>query len=237
MPKHYNLPPAPEHPVFSPPFLIAGEKPISIEGFSGEPVLEGLVRIPENPTRAIVITHPHPLYGGSMHSAVPIAVAKVLAEKAPTTAVLRFNYRGIGKSEGSYDEGRGETFDARAAIRELRGLAPNVPLALCGYSFGTWVGLRAAAMERNVDRVALIAPAVRIFEFVKEDADSLGAPIAIFVGDEDEFVDVDEARALATTIGATIQIFEGNEHYFLKGRRKLAEAVVPFLVPELTQTV
>jgi alpha/beta superfamily hydrolase len=82
-----------------------------------------------------------------------------------------------------------------------------------------------------VERVALIAPAVRIFEFVKSDAATFQGRLAIYVGDQDEFCDVAEAEALATSLGAKLTVFPGNDHYFLAGRRKLAETVAPFLCP------
>lgn len=233
MPRTHELPPPPEHPELSPPAIVTGEERVTIEGFAGEPSLEGRIRAPKGAVRAVLLCHPHPLYGGTMHSAVPLAIAKVLAERGEkTVATLRFNYRGVGASQGSYGDGLGETFDARAALRFLRAHAPDARLSVCGYSFGTWVGLRAAAIERGVERVALVAPAVRIFDFVTEDAASLGGKIAIYVGDADEFCDVEEARLLGSTIGASVQVFEGSDHYFLRSRRKVAEAVVPFVAPE-----
>ena len=224
------LPPPPEKPEASPPANVAGEKPIVFEGLPGEPSLEARVQIPDSAERAVVLCHPHPLYGGTMHSAVVLAIAKVLAEKG--VATLRFNYRGVGASEGTYAEGIGETLDARAAIRDLRRRVPRAKLTMCGYSFGTWVGLRAAALEGGVERVCLIAPAVNIFEFIKDDARSFQGKIAIFVGDDDEFCDVSEAQALAKDLGASLRVFEGADHLFMKSRRKLAEAVVPSIAPE-----
>src|SRR5262249_39199968 len=197
-----------------PPANVAGEQSFVLAGLPGEPSLEARVQGPETAARAVVLCHPHPLYGGTMHSAVVLAVAKVLAERG--VATLRFNYRGVGASEGAYAKGVGETLDARAAIRELRRRAPDAKLTMCGYSFGTWVGLRAAALEGDVDRVCLIAPAVNIFEFIKEDATSFRGKIAIFVGDNDEFCDVSEAQALAKDLGATLHVFEGADHYFIK---------------------
>jgi len=234
MARTHDLPPPPSQPVMSPAVTLPGEVAVMIDGLPGEPAIEARVRREASADRAVLLLHPHPLYGGTMHSAVVVALGKVLAEKGEGVATLRFNYRGVGKSGGSYDNGRGETLDARAALRFLAARFPQAKLAVAGYSFGTWVGLRAAALEGTVERVALVAPAVRIFDFVKEDASTLrgkgDARLAIYLGDNDEFCDVAEAEALASSLGATLQVFPGNDHFFLGGRRKLAEAVVPFLL-------
>jgi alpha/beta superfamily hydrolase len=233
MAKTHDLPPPPERPETSPPANVAGEETILLAGLPGEPSLEARVRASESAERAVVLCHPHPLYGGTMHSAVVLAIAKILAEKGgDRVAALRFNYRGVGASEGKYAEGIGETADARAAIRELRLRAPRAKLTVCGYSFGTWVGLRAAAAEGGVERVSLVAPAVRIFDFVRADATAFQGRLAIFVGDQDEFCDVAEAEALARDLGASLKVFDGADHFFLKSRRKLAEAVLSSIAPE-----
>jgi uncharacterized protein len=227
------LPPPPAHPELSPPVTLDGEESLRLPGLRGEPALEAKARFPPGAVRAVVLCHPHPLYGGTMHSAVIVAVAKTLAAwGAATVATLRFNFRGVGSSEGSYAEGAGEVKDTRAAIRAVKERAPGARVTVCGYSFGTWVGLRAAALEGGVERVALVAPAVRMFEFVKEDARAFPGRLAIFVGDRDEFCGLDEARALAKSLGASLEVFEGSDHLFLRSRRKLAEAVVPFAAPE-----
>ncbi len=207
---------------------------MTIPGLDGGPSLEARMRAPAAARRAVVLCHPHPLYGGTMHSAVVLAIAKVLAERGgERVAHVRFNYRGVGESQGKYAEGIGEIDDARAAIRAIRAAVPRAKLTVCGYSFGTFVGLRAAVVEGNVERVTLVAPAVRIFHFVKEDGAAFQGRIAIFVGDDDEFCDVSEAEELARDLGARLQVFEGSDHYFLKSRRKLAEAVVPVVAPEV----
>jgi alpha/beta superfamily hydrolase len=231
-----HLPPPPTNPALSPPVSVAGEEPVTIPGLPGEPSLEGRVRAGAGARRAVVLCHPHPLYGGTMHSAVVVALAKMIAERGGDDAAwIRMNTRGVGASEGRYDDGRGETSDVRAAIRELHRRAPRAAVTVCGYSFGTWVGLRAAAMEGGVERVALIAPAVRIFQFVREDGAAFQGRLAIYVGDRDEYCDVAEAKALASDLGASLQVFEGSDHFFLSSRRKLALAVFPFIVPEIEQ--
>jgi alpha/beta superfamily hydrolase len=216
---------------------VQGEEAITIPGLSTSegpgPSLEARMRAPEGATRAVVLCHPHPLYGGTMHSAVVLAIAKVLAEKGgDRVAHVRFNYRGVGDSEGKYAEGRGEIDDARAALRALRARAPGAKLTMCGYSFGTFVGLRAAVTEGNVERVALVAPAVRIFHFVKEDGAAFQGRMSIWVGDDDEFCDVAEAEELARDLGARLTVFPQADHYFMRSRRKLAEMVVPVIAPE-----
>jgi alpha/beta superfamily hydrolase len=166
-----------------------------------------------------------------MHSAVILALTRRLAEEGDAVATVRFDYRGVGESGGSYGEGRGETRDAQAALRLMRTRFPRAAIAVAGYSFGTWVGLRAASIEGTVERVALIAPAVRIFDFVRDDAEAFAGRLAIYLGDKDEFCDVAEAEALAAQLDASLHVLPGNDHYFLAGRRKLADAVVAFLDP------
>jgi uncharacterized protein len=227
-----DLPPPPSHPEISPPVAVCGEENATVPGLPEEPSLEAMVRARPDVTRAVLLCHPHPLYGGTMHSAVIVAIARVLAERAEDeVAWLRFNFRGVGASEGSFGEGLGEVLDARAALRELRARAPRAEVAVCGYSFGTWVGLRAAVTEGGVDRVALVAPAVRIFDFVRDDGARLGGHLKVFVGDHDGFCSVDEAKELASSLGASLEVFAGSDHFFLSSRRKLALALMPFLLP------
>src|SRR5580658_3520147 len=99
MPRIRELPPPPANPERSPPATVAGEELVTVEGLPGQPSLEARVRAPAGAKRAVVLCHPHPLYGGTMHSAVVLALGKVLAEAGEGVATLRFNYRGVGASE------------------------------------------------------------------------------------------------------------------------------------------
>src|SRR5580658_4404096 len=160
------LPPPPEVPVRSPAVAVEGEVEVTVPGLSGEPALEARIHVPPSAARAVVLCHPHPLYGGSMHSPVPLVIAKLLAEKARArVAWARFNFRGVGSSGGRYDDGRGEVDDARAVLAHLLSLVPTIPAGMCGHSFGSWVALRAAGLEPRVDRALLVAPSTRFFEF------------------------------------------------------------------------
>jgi uncharacterized protein len=170
-----------------------------------------------------------------MSSPVPLAITKVLADKASDrVAWARFDFRGVGESTGAYDDGRGEVEDALAVLEALRRAAPGVPVAVCGHSFGSWVGLlaaeRAADSDGSVDRVLLIAPSVRFG--VRQSALHKHPRATVFIGDRDEYCDVDEARGLADELGADLRVFEGFDHHFMKSRRAMAEAALPVIAPE-----
>ena len=227
-----RLPPVPAVPPRSPPVAVRGEDTVRIPGLDGGPALDGRLHVPAHPVRAVVLCHPHPLYGGSMHSPVPLAITRTLADLASEkVAWLRFDFRGVGASEGKYDDGRGEVDDARAALAVLRREAPGVPVSLGGHSFGSWVGLRAASVDVEVERLLLVAPSVRFFEFHPGEVRFPG-PVTVFVGDQDELLDVPEAEALAQKLGASLRVFEGFDHHFMKSRRAMAEAALPVLAPE-----
>src|ERR1700704_4869257 len=102
----------------------------------------------ERPPLAAVVCHPHPLFGGTMHNKVVYQTAKTLHRFG--LPVLRFNFRGVGLSDGAYDKGRGEVEDVAAALDFLTGKYPDVPLLLAGFSFGSWVGLRAGCSDSRV---------------------------------------------------------------------------------------
>lgn len=134
----------------------------------GSIVLEGVLEFPDNadkPFPAAVICHPHPLYGGNMYNNVTSALKKGLLELG--VACLRFNFRGTGGSEGSHGEGLDELEDVRAALDYLVALedidADRVLVA--GYSFGCWVGLRAAAADSRPVRLIGISPPVDSYDF------------------------------------------------------------------------
>ena len=111
-----------------------------IAGPAGQ--LEALLEEPEDrePREAFVVCHPHPVHGGTMHNKVVYRIARGLRRSG--AVVLRFNYRGVGKSEGSYDNCIGETEDARVALAYLRSRYPDLPYSLAGFSFGSRIVLK-----------------------------------------------------------------------------------------------
>jgi len=170
---------------------------------------------------AAVVMHPHPQYGGDMDSHVVTTLCGVLSDAGATT--LRFNFRGAGASEGSYDGGRGETADGRAAVGYMRPVAPSAALVLAGYSFGAGI---AAAVAGEVAPLALVlaSPPGQIA------ADGLpdGVRALIVTGDRDQIAPAAALRELESP-GRTVAIVEGVDHFWFPGADRLAEAVGAFL--------
>ena len=113
----------------------------------------------------VILCHPHPLYGGNMYNTVIASATE--AASAEGFCTLRFNFRGVGESSGSYDEGIGEEDDVRAAINHLDaelGASPR-SLIVAGYSFGAWVGLKVAARDVRVTEMVAIAPPLELYDF------------------------------------------------------------------------
>jgi alpha/beta superfamily hydrolase len=110
------------------------------------------------PRAAVVFAHPHPEYGGTMHTKAVYQGAKGLARIG--CAVLRFNFRGVGASAGEFDQGEGEMADFRAALDYMAAKYPNSPLWAAGFSFGAWVALETGAVDPRVDVLIGIAPPV-----------------------------------------------------------------------------
>ncbi len=146
---------------------------------SGPLRLEGRLYRASGPD-AVVVTHPHPLYGGEMDNPVVTTLAGVYQRLGYST--LRFNFRGAGRSEGDYGDGIGEQDDVRAAAAYLSGLGKTVT-DLAGYSFGAWVNLRLNPPLATVRRQVLVAPPVLFLDFAP--AAAAPAELAAIVGDRE----------------------------------------------------
>ncbi len=138
-------------------------QPVMLPGPAG--LLEGLLqeRGARDHALAALVCHPHPLYGGTLHNKVAHRIASVL--HGLDAAVLRFNFRGVGRSQGRFDRGEGELEDARAALAFLRERYPAARLWVAGFSFGAWVAARLAASAPGVERMVLVAPPVKTASF------------------------------------------------------------------------
>ena len=123
--------------------------------------IEGLLCDSAGP-RAVVVTHPHPLYGGDMYNNVVEAIVKAYRERSFTT--LRINFRGVGNSEGGFDDGLGEQEDVKAALTYLQGLEKSF-IDLAGYSFGAWVNAKGLKGYEQVNRVVMVSPPVNFIDF------------------------------------------------------------------------
>ena len=185
----------------------------------------GRLRIKFSPSsngRWAILCHPHPLYGGTMDDAV-LEVARDSFAAAGGGTVL-FNFRGVGGSDGVYDDGRGEVDDVLAIVDWLHQTRspPQAP-ALAGYSFGASVAWRAAA-QRDVAAVVLIAPPMGTLPFPAID----GIPAAVVMGSEDAFVDAAALREWRETHAAgTVEVIEidGADHFFGGHRSALRGAL------------
>jgi uncharacterized protein len=186
--------------------------------------LEGLVDLPDGPPLCIAVAcHPHPLHGGTMQNKVVHTLARVLREQG--VATLRFNFRGVGASEGAHAGAIGETDDALAAVAWMRQRHPGLPLVLAGFSFGAGVAMRAAARAR-ASWLVTIAPAVDRVPL--QGLQAPGCPWLLLIGEADEIVDpATVLRFAATTPGAPlVQCLPGVGHFFHRQLQQLREQLL-----------
>ena len=182
----------------------------------GEGALEG----------AVVVCHPHPQHGGTMHNKVTYTLARAFVRSG--YEVLRFNFRGTEASEGRYDDGIGELDDALAAIEFMRARHGAYPLWLAGFSFGAAIGVKAA-VATHVDGLISVAPAIS--RFASGLVSQPDCPWLIIQGDEDELVDVEETVAWVDSLepGPELLIINGGEHFFHGRLTELRQAVMDFV--------
>jgi alpha/beta superfamily hydrolase len=203
-------------------------EPVQIAGPAG--ALQALFEEPpEDPARPGprvgfgVVCHPHPLYGGTMTNKVVHTLARTLQEQGLPT--VRFNFRGVGQSQGAYDEGRGETDDALAVIAWGRARWPQAPLTLAGFSFGSMVALRAAPAAQPA-RLITVAPPVQRAEFGAIEQPP--CPWLIIQGEADEVVDYRAVAAFAARFSPApvLRLLPGVDHFFNGRLPELREAVI-----------
>ena len=193
---------------------------------SGDLTLEGLLHRPSAvPHPAVVVCHPHPLFGGDMHNSVVTAVCHALVEAG--IAALRFNFRGVGRSQGRFGDGVGEREDAIAALAYLRHRegVDSAKVGLVGYSFGAAVALVAA--DDQVAALAAISPPP--FGHVIPPP-AIHCPALLMTGDRDDVAPPAHVTALARTLSAQcrVEVVPGADHFWWGHEEKLAEAVARF---------
>ena len=182
-----------------------------IDGSAGD--LEALLESPlvDDLAGSVVVCHPHPVHGGTMQNKVTHTLARGFLSR--DFVVLRFNFRGVGKSSGTFDDGNGELDDVFAAIEWLRAEYPGKPLWIAGFSFGAAMAVRAATLS-GADGLISVAPAVSRFA---NDLDvQPECPWLIVQGDQDELVDIDETIAWVNMLnpGPELDVSLDTEHFF-----------------------
>ncbi len=183
---------------------------LTINGPAG--TLACLLDEPGAPARGLaVLCHPHPQFGGTMDNKVVQTLARALVQLGYRS--WRFNFRGIGGSQGQWDEGRGEVDDALAVIAHARASWPEAPLVLGGFSFGAYVASQAAkrlsAQGAMAERVVLVGPAVQNFEVAAVPADTL-----VVHGERDDVVALQAVFDWARPQALPVTVLPGAGHFF-----------------------
>lgn len=194
----------------------------------GPMALEGIIGYPEgnSPFPIVVICHPHPLYGGSMYNNVVEAIAQRVKGKGMVS--LMFNFRGVGRSGGSFGEGIGEQEDLKAALSFAATQTKVDPkkMGVCGYSFGSTVALTVAAIDSRVAGVAGVSPFIEPPSLL----DRYTRPKLLVCGSEDEWIDI---RKLETQVERLpepkeLVVYSGVDHFWAGMEEPMAEKVAQF---------
>jgi alpha/beta superfamily hydrolase len=190
---------------------------------SGNLLIEG--RYAESGTeKGVVISHPHPQMGGSMWNNVVETLVSFFIAKNYST--LRFNFRGVGKSEGTYDEGKGEQQDIMAAANYLSTLNKK-DIILTGYSFGAWVTVNVISSHEGFKDAILISPPVLFLEFdFSRCHDKIGL---MTCGEQDQFASLDSLSSVAAAINSRLEIIKGADHFYLGKEREISEILDQYL--------
>ena len=211
-----------------------GEAPLVIKGPAGD--LQAIATCPQNAVEeggnVTIVCHPHSLMGGTMNNKVVHTVAR--ARRDLGHRVVRFNFRGVEKSEGQYDHGLGEQDDLLAVIDWVRSVRPQDRIWIAGFSFGSFVSASACgkAVDRGdpIEHLLLIAPAVVNYDF--DVLTAFPCPMAMIYGDKDEVVDSAEIQAWYDTVTGDKKVFclEGAGHFF-HGRLTEVKQIIQEQIP------
>jgi hypothetical protein len=188
--------------------------------------LEALLKDPEGVAHgAAVVCHPHPLHGGTMHTKAVYRAAQALNEAG--LMALRFNFRGVGASTGSYEEGIGEREDVVAALDWLEDRYPQLPLVCGGFSFGSLVGLGVGVQDERVDGLLGLGLPVRNLDYDFGFLAETAKPVLVVQGEEDELGSGEDVADVLSDLGSHITLVRipGADHYFTGRLDELREAV------------
>lgn len=207
--------------------ILNSKEPLFIPGPGGR--LEAILSFPKDGRAikgAVVVCHPHPLKEGTMHNKVVHYLAKTFNDS--DYAALRFNYRGVGLSEGEYGHAVGETDDALSAVHWLQSELGETPLWLAGFSFGGYVALRSAT-QRPICGLITVAPAVNLLDF--QSLALPGCPWLMIHGSADEVVPFADAKNWHDSLANKPQfvIIEESGHFFHGRLNELRDIVKDFI--------
>lgn len=198
----------------------------------GDITLEGEWHLPQGkgPFPAVAVCHPHSLYGGSMWNNVVIAVCQSLSRDL--IAAFRFNFRGVGKSGGTFGGGTAEQEDVKAALAFVSSASNIDPgkIGLVGYSFGGSVALPVALIDERVSLLALVSPA--LLDAGWDQLEQYPRPKLVIVGDADSVVRLERFRQYIkdVTNPAQYQLVSGADHFWLGYEQELARTLTRFFV-------
>ncbi len=190
--------------------IIVTRMETSIVFISGGYEIEGRLTEGSQPG-AVVITHPHPLYGGDMYNNVVDTVSRAYHKNGYTT--LRFNFRGVGGSQGSYSDGGGEQEDVGAAVSYLADIGAR-QIDLAGYSFGVWVNALSVKNGLRVANMIMVSPPVAFIDF--KSISVLGGLRLIITGSRDDIAPADMVENLypAWNPAAKFEVISGADHFY-----------------------
>ncbi|HEY0914123.1 MAG TPA: alpha/beta fold hydrolase [Solimonas sp.] len=199
-----------------------------VDGPAGR--IEALLSAPKGgaPRGFAVICHPHPLFGGAMSNKVVYTLSSGALQAG--LATLRFNFRGVGRSGGLHDEGRGETADVLHLAGLMRELLPQGPRVLAGFSFGAFVALKAAA-ELRPDALVSIAPPFGKYFGGEAPPRHPGCPWLVVHSRDDDTVSYDETHEILMeyTPPPRLVTVDGAGHFFHGRLQDISAELVPFL--------
>jgi alpha/beta superfamily hydrolase len=194
--------------------------------------LEAIIKAPREQTQirgVALVLHPHPQHGGTMHNKVVFRAASALNDAGLVS--LRINFRGVGQSTGTHDEGIGEREDVLAALDYLSREYPGQEITLAGFSFGSRVGLDVGMSDNRVAR--LIGLGVPVSMYDVSFLENCRKPILFVHGDHDEFGSVEDLRRLVSRLPAEAQpqlvVIEDADHFFEGHLDEMKRAITEWL--------
>ena len=196
--------------------------------------LEAILKEPGPAPRAVaLVLHPHPLGGGTMHNKVVFRAAAALNDAGLTT--LRVNFRGVGQSTGQHDEGRGELDDARAGLDYLAQHYPVRPIIVCGFSFGSLIGMNVGMHDERVQFLISIGTPVGKYDF--GFLKTCTKPLLFVHGENDEFGSVDQLKLLIAELNPTtpvkLVVIPQADHFFVNRLDELKVAINEWITEQL----